>query len=119
MALAVCISQTAPSLAGHSGVWDLQLLWGEGRAMQLGSILGRCHITALAVYHSFSLVVPSTCLKCYHFVVCFTRASAVLSAGRDTGAVLHPSVCDKHGVLRLPRLCVLLFTLFASLSSWE
>lgn len=62
-----------PSLATQ-GVWDLQPLWGEGRAMQLGSILGRCQITAQAVYYSFSLMIPSTCLKCYHFVVCFTRA---------------------------------------------
>lgn len=28
----------------------------------------------LFVYYGFSLMDPSTCLKCYHFVVCFTRA---------------------------------------------
>lgn len=32
---------------------------------------------------------------------------------------LAAAVCDEHGVLRLAGLRVLLFTLFASLSSWE
>lgn len=42
------------------GVGDLQPLWAEGRDMQLGSILGRCQITAQAVYYSLSLMAPST-----------------------------------------------------------
>lgn len=83
-------------------------------SFQLAGTLGLCCIPLClpGLYCSSQALLYSSCRGFSQHIPCMSPCSVIIP--------LTAMVCDKaQCVIRRPGLCVLLFTLFASLSSWE